>query len=226
MSVDPDFLLRFLEITLINVALSGDNVIVIGMAAASLPRGQRRFAIIGGGLLAVALRIGLTLVAALLLTIPLLQPVGGLILFWVAWGLLKADTADEQSSEPRPRGLWRAIRLIVIADVTMSLDNVIAVAGAADGDVALLIIGLVISMPLLMVTGGAVSMLIDRYRWLVYLGAGAICFTGARMLLESEPLHTDLGLAPPSAIVASLLLAVALPLCFFWLNERRGTLAR
>ncbi len=223
--IDADFIVRFLSIMLINVALSGDNVIVIGMAAASLPRGQRRLAIVGGGFLAVVLRIGLTLAAAMLLQIPLLTALGGLILFWVAWGLLKADTDQEHRPEAGNQSLRRAIWLIVVADVTMSLDNVIAVAGTAGGDAILLVAGLVVSMPLLLVAGGGVSMLIDRFRWLVYLGAGAICFTGARMLLESEPLHSDLGLAPPVVLAASLLLAAALPAWFHWLRERGGVLA-
>jgi YjbE family integral membrane protein len=224
MSVDPDFIVRFLSITLINVALSGNNVIVIGMAAASLPRTERRLAIMGGGFLAVVLRIGLTLAAAMLLQIPLLTTLGGLILFWVAWGLLKADVDEEHRPQAGSHSLRRAIWLIVVADVTMSLDNVIAVAGTAGGDVVLLVAGLLISMPLLLVAGGAVSVLIDRFRWLVYLGAGAICFTGARMLLDSEPLHSDLRLAAPAVVVASLLLAAALPICFRWLRRRGGML--
>jgi YjbE family integral membrane protein len=225
MSVDPDFIVRFLSITLINVALSGDNVIVIGMAAASLPRTERRLAIVGGGFLAVVLRIGLTLAAAMLLQIPLLTAIGGLILFWVAWGLLKADVDEEHRPQAGSHSLRRAIWLIVVADVTMSLDNVIAVAGTAGGNLVLLVAGLLISMPLLLVAGGAVSMLIDRFRWLVYLGAAAICFAGARMLLDSEPLRSDLRLAPPAVLVASLLLAAALPLCFRWLRGRGGMLA-
>jgi YjbE family integral membrane protein len=224
MSVDPDFIVRFLSITLINVALSGDNVIVIGMAAASLPRTERRLAIVGGGFLAVVLRIGLTLAAAMLLQIPLLTALGGLILFWVAWGLLKADVDEEHRPQAGSHSLRRAIWLIVVADVTMSLDNVIAVAGTAGGDVVLLVAGLLISMPLLLAAGGAVSVLIDRFRWLVYLGAGAICFTGARMLLDSEPLLSDLRLAAPAVVVASLLLAAALPICFRWLRRRGGML--
>lgn len=216
--IDVDFGVRFLTIVLINVALSGDNVIVIGMAAASLPRSVRRIAIVGGGVLAVVLRIGLTLVAALLFEIPLLSTIGGLVLFWVAWNLMKADTGGEATAGAAT-SLRRAIWLIVIADVTMSLDNVLAVAATAGGDRVLLIAGLIISMPLLLIAGGAVSMLIDRYRWLVYVGAGAISFTGARMLLDSEPLHTDLGLGPIAVIVVCLALAAAIP-GTYWLRER------
>lgn len=217
---DVDFTVRFLTIILINLALSGDNVIVIGMAAASLPRTLRRLAIIGGGLLAVVLRIGLTLAAAILFEIPLLSTIGGIVLFWVAWNLMRADTEGETRASA-VTSLRRAIWLIVIADVTMSLDNVIAVAATAGGDRVLLIAGLLISMPLLLVAGGAVSLLIDRYRWLVYVGAGAISFTGARMLLDSEPLHSDLGLGPVAVIVMCLALAAAVPGAY-WLRERGG----
>ncbi len=216
--IDADFVVRFLSISLINVALSGDNVVVIGMAAASLPHGQRRWAIVSGGLLAVAMRIGLTLAAAVLLQIPLISAIGGIVLFWVAWGLLRADT-DEGHRLEAGASLRRAIWLIVIADLTMSLDNVIAVAATAGGDATLLIAGLVISMPLLLVAGGAVSMLIDRFRWLVYLGAAAISFTGARMLLDSEPLRSDLGLTPPLVVAAAVVIAVGLPAAFFILKQ-------
>src|SRR5690606_18490146 len=113
------------------------------------PRTQRRLAIGGGGVLAVILRIVLTLGAALLLEIPLLTAVGGLVLLWVAWGLLRVDTEGEGRPDAPP-SLLQAIWLIVIADVTMSVDNVIAVAGTAGGDMVLLIAGLVISMPLLL----------------------------------------------------------------------------
>lgn len=223
--LDPDFVVRFLSITLIDLALSGDNAIVIGMAAAALPRGQRRWAILGGSGLAIGLRVALTAIATLLMTIPLLSTVGGIVLFWVAWRLLKIDTGDEGQSEtgPSAKNFRQAILLIVTADITMSTDNVIAVAGTANGDVVLLVAGLLISMPLLMATGGAVSMLIDRFRWLVYLGAAAICFTGARMLLDSEPLHTGLGLAPPAVLIASLVLAAGLPLGFHCLRETQAS---
>lgn len=188
-----DFAVRFLSITLIDLALSGDNAIVIGMAAASLPVRQRRWAILGGAGLAIALRVGLTTVASLLLQLPLLSAIGGVVLFWVAWRLLRIDAREQPaqvSEADQSRNFREAILLIVTADFMMSLDNVIAVAGSASGSPALIIAGLIISMPLLMTTGGAISLLIDRFRWLVPLGAAVICFTGTRMILEDRFLES------------------------------------
>jgi YjbE family integral membrane protein len=221
MSLNPDFLLRFASIALINVALSGDNVIVIGMAAASLPRDQRRFAIIGGGLMAIALRIGLTMVSAMLLRIPVLSAIGGVALLWVAWNLLKAGAGGPAQLAMTPGDLRRAIHLIVVADITMSLDNIIAVAGTANGDVSLLVASLLITMPMLMVTGGAVAMLIDRFRWLVYLGAGAICFTGSRLVFDGELVRSTLAPEPPVVAFMCMLLALVIPVMFNWRAKRQ-----
>lgn len=217
-----DVALRFLTITLIDLALSGDNAIVIGMAAASLPGIQRRWAILGGGALAILVRTGLTAIATVLLTIPLLSAVGGCVLFWVAWRLLALDTGWAADSETGPSAgnLRQAIQLIVIADVSMSADNVIAVAGSAHGNVALLVAGLLISMPLLMGTGGLVSMLIDRFGWLVYLGAVAISVTGGRMFLEDPLVHAQTGFGTLINLGISLAIGVAIPAGFVAIRRR------
>jgi YjbE family integral membrane protein len=221
--MDPDLLFRFVSIALINVALSGDNAIVIGMAAASLPRAQRRVAIVGGGALAIGLRLVLTTFATRILRLPLISAAGGLVLFVVAWGLLNVDTdGGGAEAEGHAGGLRRAIQLIVVADLTMSLDNVIAVAGTAHGDDGLVIAGLLMSMPLLMAAGGFFSTLIDRYRWLVYLGAGAICLTAARMILEDEIVAAGVPWGPAVTVALGLLAAVAVPLVFRWLRLRRS----
>lgn len=227
MELTWDFVVRFLSITLIDLALSGDNAIVIGMAAAALPRGQRRWAILGGSGLAIGLRVALTAIATLLMTIPLLSTVGGVVLFWVAWRLLKIDTGDEGQSETgaSAKNFRQAILLIVTADITMSTDNVIAVAGSANGSIVLLIAGLLISMPLLMVTGGAISMLIDRFKWLVYVGAGAICFTGARMIFEDVLIESRLGLHGLAILAISLTIGVVFPIAFYWAHSGRRELA-
>lgn len=185
-----DFILRFLNITIIDIALSGDNAIVICMAAACLPRGKRKFAILLGGALAIILRIILTSVATLLMLIPFLSAVGGLVLVWVVYKLLKIDACDDACETKKDATNFRqAILLIVTADFMMSLDNVIAVAGSAHGNIVLLILGLLISMPLLMTTGAFISVLIDKAKWLIYLGAFAISFTAVRMVLEDKAIE-------------------------------------
>jgi YjbE family integral membrane protein len=227
--LDLDFAVRFLTITLIDLALSGDNAVVIGMAAASLPRGRRPLAIAGGAGLAILLRVVLTTVATLLMQIPLLSAAGGLVLFWVAWRLLAIDTSGpkEQATAgaSTTTAFRQAITLIVMADVTMSVDNVLAVAGAAHGNIALLVAGLVLSMPLLMTTGGAISMLIDRFSWLVYAGAAAICMTGTRMVIEDSVVATALPLPGPLALVVSIALGLLVPYVFARRHARDRSLA-
>jgi YjbE family integral membrane protein len=227
--VDPDFALRFISIVLVNISLSGDNVIVIGAAAASLPRSQRRLAIFGGGLLAIVLRIVMTSIAARLMLVPLISLVGGLVLIVVAWGLTQVDGKPRDGIRPSAHGLRMAVQLIVIADVTMSLDNVIAVGGTARGDDALLVAGIVVSVPLLMAAAGVVSIVVDRFRWLVYLGAAAICLTASRMILEDGAVAAVLPFGPAQVLGISLPIAIAVPLAGRWRRLRRvrpNTLAR
>lgn len=218
-----DFVVRFLNITVIDLVLSGDNAIVIGMAAASLPKEKRKMAIVMGGATAIGLRILLTTIATLLMKIPLLSVVGGLVLIWVAYKLLKIDTTEHE--DPAVKGaknFRQAIILILTADFMMSIDNVIAVAGAAHGSFFLLIAGLIISMPLLMTTGGAISMLIDKVKWLVFVGAAAICFTGIRMALEDkfveERTHLHGGLVIAISVAAGLLI----PALLAWVSRRKA----
>ena len=220
-----DFVVRFLSITLIDLALSGDNATVIGMAAASLPRGRRKWAIVFGGGLAILLRITLTTVATLLMRIPLFSALGGCVLFWVAWKLLRLDVSEAESEEEQKakqaRNFRQAIVLILTADFMMSLDNVIAVAGTAHGNIVLLIFGLLLSMPLLMTTGGAISLLIDRFRWLVFLGAAVIVFAGARMIFEDIFIESQFPVPLAIVLAVSIFIGIAVPALFFWLNKRK-----
>jgi YjbE family integral membrane protein len=223
-----DFVLRFLSITLIDLALSGDNAIVIGMAAASLPREKRKWAIVLGGGLAIILRILLTTAATLLMRIPLLSAIGGCVLFWVAWKLLRLDVSEAEKEEEQKakqaKNFRQAIILILTADFMMSLDNVIAVAGTAHGNVFLLIFGLLLSMPLLMAAGGAISMLIDRFRWLIFLGAVVIVFAGTRMIFEDRFIESKLHVPLAIALIVSILIGIAVTALFFWLNKRKVNL--
>ncbi len=223
-AVDFDFVLRFLNITFMDLALSGDNAIVIGMAAASLPPHRRRWAIIAGGSLAIVLRIALTSIATLLTLIPLLSAAGGLVLVWVVWRLLDLDTeGGTGEGEARRAGTFRqAIVLILAADFMMSLDNVIAIAGSAHGSIPLLVAGLLISMPLLMMTGGFISSLIDRARWLVYVGAAAISFTAATMVFEDRAVAARFPAPHLAVLLVSGAVAVALPAAIVLLRRRKS----
>lgn len=221
-----DFILRFLNITLCDLALSGDNAIVIGVAAASLPLARRKWAILIGGVGAIGLRIILTSIATLLMLVPLLSAIGGLVLFWVAYKLLRLDVSGTEEEEDKrakeAKNFKQAIVLILAADFMMSLDNVIAVAGSAHGNVVLLIAGLLISMPLLMTTGGFMSLLIDRFKWLVFIGAFAITFTATRMVFEDNFIQARFEQPTSVVLAAAVLAGVIVPAFFILLNKRRA----
>lgn len=183
MEVSGELVSRILQIILINLVLSADNAVVIGMAAHPLPPRQRRMAVVFGGGMAVLLRVGLTGVAVWLLGLPSLKAIGGLLLLWIAFKLLEWE--DENPDAARSASTLRgAIATILLADVVMSLDNVLGVAAASGGDIVLLIFGLIVSMGIVMLGGGVFANLIDRLWWLAYVGAAVIAWTGAAMLQE------------------------------------------
>lgn len=194
------------------------------MAASSLPVNRRKFAIILGGSFAIGLRVLLTSIATLLMLVPLLSAIGGVVLIWVAYKLLKLDVSgsEDEKKVKEAKNFRQAIILILTADFMMSLDNVIAVAGSAHGNITLLIAGLLMSMPLLMTTGGAISMLIDKFKWLVYAGAFAIVFTAARMVFEDRLIEANLHLATPVVLLAAVSIGMVVPTGFVWLNKWRA----
>ena len=197
-----------LGIVLIDLVLSGDNAVLIGMAAHRLPPQQRRLAILLGGVAAVLLRITLTAAAALLLQIAGLRALGGLVLLWIAFKLLKEE--EESSDGVRAAASLRgAVLTILLADFVMSLDNVLGVAAASGGNVGLLLFGLILSMAILMFGGSLVAEFINRLVWLAYLGAAVIAWTGASMFLE-DPFVARVGvLAEDTRVVATVLVTIA-----------------
>lgn len=220
-----DFVLRFLSIILIDLALSGDNAIVIGMAAAALAKQQRKWAIVLGGSLAIILRISLTIIITLLMQIPLLCAAGGCVLFWVAWKLFRLDVNEAENAEKaeakQSKNFRQVVILILTADIIMSLDNVIAIAGTAHGNIILLILGLLLSMPLLMTVGGVISLFIDRFKWLVYLGAAVIIFTGTRMIFEDSLIQSQFPLSPVIVLPVSIFIGITVSTLFFLLNRKQ-----
>jgi YjbE family integral membrane protein len=221
-----EFITGFLQIVIIDLTLSGDNAIVIGMAAASLPRNRRTQAIVMGGACAILLRIVLTLFAAWLIKIPLLSAIAGAVLFWVAWKLLKMDVHSRESQEERKHrsanNFKQAIVIILTADFMMSLDNVLSVAGAAHGSYLLLIIGLLISMPLLMTTGSLVSRLIDKFRWIPLLGALIVCYVGMEMILTDRFLVKYVEIPHLLTIVISIAVGLLFSGIIFIYNKRKS----
>ena len=180
----PEFWLALSQIILINIVLSGDNAVVIAMASRSLPRQQQRQAILFGSVGAIVLRIVLTFFAVYLLTLPYLKLIGAVLLLWIGIGLLKGDDDDEEIEGNS--SLVSAIKTIVVADLVMSLDNVIGVAAAAKGDVLLLVIGLVISIPLIIFGSTLILKLMERFPVIVTIGAGLLGWVAGDMAL-SDP---------------------------------------
>ncbi len=187
-NLTPDFWLGLMKIIWINIILSGDNAVVIALAARSLPPEQQRKAIMFGSGAAVVLRIVLTVVAAKLLALSYLQIIGGVLLLWIGAQLLADD--EEGEGEAKEQGnLMAAVRTILIADLVMSLDNVIAVAAAAKGDEALLIIGLAISIPLVVFGSTLMIKLMERYPVIILLGAALIGWVGGETIASDVALQ-------------------------------------
>ena len=184
----PDFWLGLVKIIWINIILSGDNAVVIAMAARTLPPEQQRKAVIFGSAAAVVLRVLLTVVAAKLLAMSYLQIVGGLLLLWIGVQLLSEDEGGEEGGEKHHGSLMAAIRTILIADLIMSLDNVIAVAAAAKGDMLLLILGLAISIPLVIFGSTLMIKLMERFPVIVVIGAGLIGWVGGEAIVSDAVL--------------------------------------
>jgi len=184
---NPEFWIGLLKIIWINIILSGDNAVVIALAARSLPPEQQRKAILIGSGAAVVLRIALTVVAAKLLAMPYLQIIGGLLLFWIGVQLLSEEDGDDEG-EPKAANLMSAVRTILIADLVMSLDNVIGVAAAAKGDEVLLIIGLAISIPLVVFGSSMMIKMMERFPIIVVFGAGLIGWVGGETIVSDVAL--------------------------------------
>ena len=200
-----EFLTALFAIVVIDLVLAGDNAIVIALAARRLPAHLQRQAIVWGAVGAIVVRSAMTLVVVWLLKIPGLLMVGGLLLIWIAYRLLLPEKSDgDHGKIPSAVGFWSAIQTIVVADMVMGLDNVLAVAGAAQGSYLLVVLGLLISVPI--VVWGSTLLLgwVERHPGIVYFGAGVLAWTAVKMLM-SEPFVKD-ALGANTAAVALIYL--------------------
>lgn len=222
--LELDIFSRILGITLIDLVLSGDNAVIIGMAAHRLPDRQRKLAIILGAAGAVGLRVFNTAVASVLLSIPVLQAAGGLLLIWIAFKLLK-DEGDKHGQTKVADGLRAAVQTILVADFVMSLDNVLAVAGVAGGDLPLLLFGLGLSIPIVVFGGGLVAFLINRLWWLAYVGSAVIAWTGMEMVIKDKTLHDSFtSVSSIEWLLPGLTVCVVLTVSYwFYGRSRRAT---
>ena len=177
----PQFWLAGLEIIVINILLSGDNAVVIALACRNLPEKQRRWGIFWGAAGAIVLRIVLTIFAVSLLTLPWLKIIGAVLLLWIGVKLI-ADESGEGGHEIQATDqLYAAVRTVIIADLVMSLDNVIGVAAAAKGSLTLLIFGLVLSIPLVIVGSQLIMKAIERFPILIVAGGGLLGYVAGEM---------------------------------------------
>jgi len=181
--VNYRFILDILTIVTIDLVLSGDNGVVIAMAVRNLPPRLRRRAIAAGGGCAALFQITLSIVAMQLLRAPFLKLAGGLMILWISLQLFR-ETASAKETRSRQSGMWKAIGFIVIANLTMSTDNVLAVAAAAHGNPALLIFGLCISVPLVIFGSAFLAGLMDKHPIIVYIGAAILGKVAGEMIID------------------------------------------
>ncbi|HUK18927.1 MAG TPA: TerC family protein [Bryobacteraceae bacterium] len=213
------FLLNGLRIVVIDLLLASDNALVIALAVRSLPRRERRLGTACGAALAVLLRIALTVVAARLLTIEYLKLAGGLFVLWIAWKVL-GDVSEAPDAAAAPKRLLQAIWYVVFADLTMSTDNILAIAGASGGHFGLIVFGLALSIPFVVFSSNLLADLMNRFPVTIYLGVAILGQVGADMVLTDPSLVR--ALHPSTALRWAIeATAVAVLLVAGWWSSRR-----
>ena len=219
------FLAGLLQIIMVNIVLSGDNAVVIALAARSLPAKQQKLAILWGSGGALVLRVILTVAAVVLLKIPFLQFAGALLLIWIAVQLL---IEEDESDGPHHAhdNLLGAVKTILVADVVMSLDNTLAIAGVAKGDWILLVLGLVLSVPLIVFGSTLIMKMIERFPVIVYIGAGLIAYTAGEMIDSDAAVQPWLPHVFHGTPYLGILLAAGVIAYGWWYNNTRGRTAQ
>jgi YjbE family integral membrane protein len=223
--MDPELWLRLVGIVVINLTLSGDNALLIALAVRTLPPRLRLMGRLWGTVGAIVLRLVFIFVATWLLKLPFLQLAGGLLLLWIAIKLVRPPGGGEAGPGVREAASLRdAVWTIIVADVVMSLDNVLAVAGAARGDMTLIVIGITLSLPLVVFGSAILSVCMDRWPWIIWLGGGVLGYVGGEMIVR------DLGQLWPNlnygwGFAGTLLVgAVVAALGWWYQRSERGAL--
>ena len=205
----PVFWSAFGSILLANIVLSGDNAVVIAMAARTLEPHQRGKAIFWGSAAAIVMRIVLTIVAIQLLTLPYLKVVGALLLVYIGVDLLRGEGDDEEEGK-EVSGMMAAIRTILIADLVMSLDNVLAVAAAAKGNLPLLVLGLLVSIPLIIFGATLLTKVMERYPIIITVGAALLGFLAGEMMLTDPAVKSYFGEMSETTVTIAGLVGAAI----------------
>ena len=218
----PLFWSAFGSILLANIVLSGDNAVVIAMAARTLKPNQRAKAIFWGSAAAIVMRIVLTIVAIQLLTLPYLKMIGAVLLVYIGVDLLKGE-GEEDGGSKEVNGMAAAIRTILIADLVMSLDNVLAVAAAAKGNLPLLVLGLLISIPLIIFGATLLTKVMERFPIIITVGAALLGFLAGEMLVTDPAVTAQFGVASHTTeLVAGAIGAVLVVALGTYLSRRQN----
>lgn len=217
----PEFWSALAAIIIIDLMLAGDNAIVIALAARNLPKTLQRRAIVWGTVGAVAVRASLTIVVVWLLGIPGLMLAGGILLAWIAYRLLTGDENGREHDVAPATSFWAAMRTIVVADAVMGLDNVLAVAGAAHGSALLVVLGLLISIPIVVWGSTLILRWIERFPALLYIGGAVLAWTAAKMITD-ESLYQEWMEGRPGIRSAIYLVTIGGVLAVPYLRNRRA----
>ena len=217
----PEFWLAALQIVYINILLSGDNAVVIALACRELPKRQRRWGVFWGAAGAIVLRIILTIFAVTLLALPWLKLIGGMLLLWIGAKLITDEDGDEPGVAASDR-LWAAVRTVIIADLVMSVDNVLGVAAAAKGSVPLLVFGLLVSIPLVIAGSQIILKLIERFPLIILAGGGLLGWIAGKMLVEDAALTPWISAHAPWLEWAGPIAGVAIVLAGAQWQKRRA----
>jgi len=217
----PEFFSALAAIVLIDLVLAGDNAIVIALAARNLPAHLQRKAVLWGTFGAVAMRAAMALIVVWLLKVPGLMLAGGLALVWIAWRLVApGESHDSHGHVASATTFWGAMKTIVIADAVMGLDNVLAIAGAAHGSFVLVVLGLLISIPIVIGGSRLILRLIERFPAIIYLGAAVLAWTAVK-LVTGEPLVADVLAANPAFVVSLYVSVIGGVIGLGYLRNRR-----
>ena len=223
--VTPEFWSALAAIIVIDLVLAGDNAIVIALAAHNLPKEHQRKAILWGTVGAILVRTSLTMGMLWLLKVPGLMIAGGALLLWIAYRLLTGDDDGREHDVAPVAGFWAAMRTIVIADAVMGLDNMLAVAGAAHGSILLVVLGLLISIPIVVWGSTLILRWLERFPSLLYVGGAVLAWTAVKMI-TGEPFVQELLQERRGAVNALYVLVVGGTLGFAWLRNRRAVMQK
>ncbi len=218
----PEWFSALAAIVLIDLILAGDNAIVIALAARSLPTHLQRKAIVWGTVGAIGIRALMTLVVVWLLKVPGLMLVGGLGLVWIAYKLLVPGEGGEGHEGGSATTLWGALKTIIVADALMGVDNVLGVAGAAHGAFDLVVIGLLISVPIVVWGSSVVLKLVDRFPSITYLGAGVLAWTAAKMMVGEPVLDPVLDPRPWAGWLLQAVVVAGVLAAGWWMGRQKA----